>query len=97
MPQNTTITQRLMQEFSLQEWQVTNVMNLIDEGSTIPFIARYRKEMTGALNDEVLRSFHERLHYLRNLDTKKEQVIEAIHQQGQLTDELREKISQAAP
>lgn len=96
MPQNTTITQRLMQEFSLQEWQVTNVMNLIDEGSTIPFIARYRKEMTGALNDEVLRSFHERLHYLRNLDTKKEQVIEAIHQQGQLTDELREKISQAA-
>ena len=67
-------------------------MKLIDEGNTIPFISRYRKEATGSLNDEVLRNLHERLTYLRNLEEKKEQVLSSIEEQGMLTDELRDKI-----
>ena len=69
--------------------------SLIDEGNTIPFIARYRKEMTGSLNDEVLRDLHERLIYLRNLEEKKAQVLGSIEEQGKLTDELRERIEAA--
>ncbi|MDK2807153.1 MAG: protein Tex [Thermoanaerobacterium sp.] len=82
----------LKQEFNLKDFQVLNTIKLIDEGNTIPFIARYRKEATGSLSDEVLRSFYERLTYLRNLEEKKEDTIRLIDEQGKLTDEIREKI-----
>lgn len=90
-----SIARQLQQEFSLQEWQVTNVLQLIDEGNTIPFIARYRKEMTGTLSDEILRDFHERLIYLRNLEAKKEQVIGSITEQEKMTPELLAQIQSA--
>ncbi|MFR2793403.1 MAG: Tex family protein [Eisenbergiella sp.] len=86
------IINRLKDELSVQRWQVEAAVKLIDEGNTIPFISRYRKEATGALNDEVLRNLHERLVYLRNLEEKKESVLASIEEQGSLTDELREKI-----
>lgn len=86
------IINRLKDELSVQRWQVEAAVKLIDEGNTIPFISRYRKEATGSLNDEVLRNLHERLIYLRNLEEKKESVLAAIEEQGGLTDELREKI-----
>ena len=86
------IINRLKDELSVQRWQVEAAVKLIDEGNTIPFISRYRKEATGSLNDEVLRNLHERLIYLRNLEEKKESVLAAIEEQGSLTDELREKI-----
>lgn len=86
------IINRLKDELSVQRWQVEAAVKLIDEGNTIPFISRYRKEATGSLNDEVLRNLHERLTYLRNLEEKKESVLAAIEEQGGLTDELREKI-----
>ena len=72
------IIKKLAQELAIKEEQAKAAVQLIDEGNTIPFIARYRKEMTGALNDETLRNLHERLLYLRNLEEKKEQVINAI-------------------
>lgn len=83
---------KLKEELSVEKWQVEAAVKLIDEGNTIPFIARYRKEVTGSLNDEVLRELYERLNYLRNLEEKKEQVIGSIQEQGKLTDELKEKI-----
>ena len=83
---------KLKEELKVETWQVEAAVGLIDEGNTIPFIARYRKEATGSLNDEVLRDLHERLVYLRNLEEKKEQVLKSIEEQGKLTDELREKI-----
>ncbi len=83
---------KLSEELAVQKWQVEAAVNLIDEGNTIPFISRYRKEVTGSLNDEVLRNLFERLTYLRNLEEKKEQVIGSIEEQGKLTDELKEKI-----
>lgn len=83
------IKKQLIKEFKLEQWQIDNTLNLIDEGNTIPFIARYRKEMTGTLSDEVLRDLSERLTYLRNLEARKEQVINAISEQGKLTDELK--------
>ncbi len=86
---------KLTEEFKVQKWQVEAAVKLIDEGNTIPFISRYRKEATGALNDEILRNLHERLQYLRNLEEKKEQVISSIEEQGKLTDELRTSIEQA--
>lgn len=85
----------LQTELSLKPQQVKDTIELIDEGNTIPFIARYRKEVTGSLDDEVLRNFHERLLYLRNLESKKEQVIESIKEQEALTPELEAKINQA--
>ncbi len=75
--------------------QVESAVKLIDEGNTIPFIARYRKEATGSLNDEVLRQLFERLNYLRNLEDKKQQVIASIEEQGKLTDELKSQIEAA--
>lgn len=95
MQELNTIARQLQQEFALQEWQVTNVLQLIDEGNTIPFIARYRKEMTGTLSDEILRDFNERLAYLRNLEAKKEQVIASITEQEQMTPELLTQIQNA--
>ena len=86
------INQKITEELDVARWQVDAAVNLIDEGNTIPFIARYRKEATGELNDEQLRKLFERLGYLRNLEEKKEQVLKSIEEQGLLTDELREQI-----
>lgn len=83
---------KLKEELKVEKWQVEAAVKLIDEGNTIPFISRYRKEATGSLNDEVLRNLYERLNYLRNLEEKKEQVIGSIEEQGKLTEELKEKI-----
>ena len=83
---------KLKDELQVEKWQVEAAVKLIDEGNTIPFISRYRKEATGSLNDEVLRNLYERLVYLRNLEDKKNQVLNSIEEQGKLTDELREKI-----
>ncbi len=86
---------KLQQEFELKQTQVENVIKLIDEGNTIPFIARYRKEMTGSLDDQVLRSLSERLVYLRNLEEKREQVKNTITEQGNMTEELEQKLALA--
>ncbi len=83
---------KLKEELKVEKWQVEAAVKLIDEGNTIPFISRYRKEATGSLNDEVLRNLDERLTYLRNLEEKKEQVLKSIEEQGKLTDELKERI-----
>ncbi|MGN0377410.1 MAG: Tex-like N-terminal domain-containing protein, partial [Suilimivivens sp.] len=83
---------KLKEELNVEKWQVEAAVKLIDEGNTIPFISRYRKEATGSLNDEQLRNLHERLTYLRNLEEKKEQVIGSIEEQGKLTEELKNKI-----
>ncbi len=83
---------KLKEELKVEKWQVEAAVKLIDEGNTIPFISRYRKEATGSLNDEVLRDLHERLTYLRNLEEKKEQVLKSIEEQGKLTEELQTKI-----
>ena len=89
------IIAKLSEELSVQKWQVEAAVGLIDEGNTIPFISRYRKEVTGSLNDEQLRNLHERLVYLRNLEDKKTQVLSSIEEQGKLTEELKEKILKA--
>ena len=94
MDQNL-INKQLMEELSLEQWQVENVISLLDEGNTIPFIARYRKEAHGTLSDEVLRTFSERLTYLRGLAEKKDQVIRTIEEQGKLTEELKAQIENA--
>ena len=86
------IFQTMKEELKVEKWQVEAAVKLIDEGCTIPFISRYRKEATGSLNDEQLRDLHERLTYLRNLEEKKEQVLGSIEEQGKLTEELKEKI-----
>lgn len=86
------INKVLAKELSVQFWQVEAAVKLIDEGNTIPFISRYRKEATGALNDEELRKLFERLNYLRNLEEKKAQVIVSIEEQGKMTEELRRQI-----
>ncbi len=86
------IIQVIKEELKVEKWQVEAAVKLIDEGNTIPFISRYRKEVTGSLNDEQLRNLDERLTYLRNLEEKKEQVLKSIEEQGQLTEELKEKI-----
>ena len=91
------IAEQLTEELQIELWQTEAVISLIDEGNTIPFIARYRKEKHGSLNDEQLRNFSERLTYLRNLAEKKEQVIASIEEQGLMTDELRAKINEAKP
>lgn len=86
------INQKLTEELEVNRWQVDAAVQLIDEGNTIPFISRYRKEVTGSLNDEQLRKLHERLLYLRNLEEKKEQVLSSIEEQGKLTEELKNQI-----
>ena len=86
---------QLKEELKVEKWQVEAAVSLIDEGNTIPFIARYRKEKTGSLNDETLRDLHERLTYLRGLEERKQQVISSIEEQGMLTDELKERIEAA--
>lgn len=86
------INQKLTEELEVKRWQVDAAVKLIDEGNTIPFISRYRKEATGSLNDEQLRKLFERLTYLRNLEEKKEQVLSSIEEQGKLTEELKQQI-----
>ena len=89
------IIQVITDELKVEKWQVEAAVKLIDEGCTIPFISRYRKEATGSLNDEQLRSLHERLLYLRNLEDKKKQVLTSIEEQGKLTPELKKQILDA--
>ena len=86
------IIAQLAKELNIKTQQAQAAVQLIDEGNTIPFISRYRKEATGALNDEVLRNLFERLTYLRNLEEKKEQVLASIEEQGKLTEELKQQI-----
>ncbi len=90
-----SINEKLIQEFGLKPFQVEKVIKLIDEGNTIPFIARYRKEATGQMSDEQLRDMFERLTYLRNLEKRKEEVIRLIDEQGKLTEELQAEIEKA--
>lgn len=89
------VKETLKKEFNLKDFQVENTIKLIDEGNTIPFIARYRKEATGSLSDEVLRNFYDRLTYLRNLEEKKQDTIRLIDEQGKLTEEIKAKIENA--
>ena len=89
------IAETLSNELKIKNWQSNAVIKLIDEGNSIPFIARYRKEVTGSLDDEILRNFNERLEYLRNLESKKEQIIGSIDEQGKLTEDLIKEISKA--
>ena len=89
------ILKTLTEEFSLKPFQVENTVKLIDEGNTIPFIARYRKEATGSLDDQLLRELSDRLSYLRNMDETREKIKKSIEEQGALTDELIEAIENA--
>ena len=89
------INEKIAQELHIKTSQVENTIKLIDDGNTIPFIARYRKEATGGLSDEILRDLGERLTYLRNLETRKEEIIKSIDEQGKLTDELTIAIASA--
>ena len=89
------IIKKIASELEVQTWQAEAAVKLIDEGNTIPFIARYRKEATGTLDDEQLRKLYERLVYLRNLEDKKQQVLTSIEEQGKLTEELRKQILEA--
>lgn len=89
------IINQLVSELGVKEKQIISAIDLIDQGNTIPFIARYRKEVTGNLDDEVLRKLNDRLLYLRNLETRKEEVIRLIDEQGKLTDELKQSIVNA--
>ena len=79
-------------QFKLQRWQVENTVKLIDEGNTIPFIARYRKEAHGTLDDQTLREISERLQYLRNLDKRREEILNSINEQEKLTPELEKAV-----
>lgn len=90
------INQILAQEFKLQQQQIDSTIELVDDGKTIPFIARYRKEVTGSLDDQILREIYDRLTYLRNLEKRKVEVSNAITEQGKMTDEITSEISKAA-
>ena len=89
------ISQQLTEEFKLRPDHVENILKLLDEGNTIPFIARYRKEMTGAIDDQVLRAFNDRYEYLKNLAKRKDEVVNAITEQGKMTDEIQSALAQA--
>ena len=86
---------KLAKEFSMTSIHSANVINLIDEGNTIPFIARYRKEMTGSCDDQKLREFADRLKYLRNLDKRKQEIADSITEQGKMTDEIMIALAKA--
>ena len=90
------ILKTLTEEFKLKPFQVENTVKLIDEGNTIPFIARYRKEVTGSLDDQILRELSDRLAYLRNMDETREKIKKSIEEQGALTEELIQAIDNAA-
>ena len=89
------IKQQLTEEFKLKPEHAENVLKLLDEGNTIPFIARYRKEMTGAIDDQVLRAFNDRYEYLKNLDKRKEEVVRSITEQGKMNEEIQASIDSA--
>ncbi len=89
------ILKKLQQEFNIKDFQAENTVKLIDEGNTIPFIARYRKELTGSLNDQIIRAISDRLTYLRGLDEKRNQIIKTIEEQGNMTPEILSKIENA--
>ncbi len=89
------INEKIARDLGVKTWQVEAAVKLIDEGNTIPFIARYRKEATGPLTDEQLRGLGESLAYLRSLEERKEKVMESIDEQGKLTPELRKRIEEA--
>ena len=89
------IIKTLAQELEIKPWQAEAAVKLIDDGNTIPFIARYRKEVTGGLNDEVLRAFDQRLQYLRNLEDRKAVVRASIEEQGKMTEELSRELERA--
>jgi uncharacterized protein len=90
-----SITQRIAKELNAEEWQVKAAVDLLDGGATVPFIARYRKEATGTLDDVQLRALDERLRYLRELDERRKAVIESIREQGKLADDLLVEINAA--
>ena len=90
------IARQIENEFSLKPWQVKNTLELIDVGNTIPFIARYRKEATGSLDDQLLRELSDRLTYLRNLDEQKDKIINSITEQELMTDEILKAIDSAS-
>ena len=89
------ISKQLEKEFNLKPWQVENTLKLIDDGNTIPFIARYRKEVTGSLDDQLLRELNDRLTYLRSLEEQKEKVINSITEQELMTEEIMKSIEAA--
>ena len=89
------ILNQITQEFKLREDHVKNIVELLDEGNTIPFIARYRKEMTGHIDDQVLRELSDRLTYLRNIEKRKEEVSKSITEQGKMTDEIAASLTAA--
>lgn len=89
------IAKSLEKELKIKEWQINATIDLIDQGNTIPFIARYRKEATGSLDDEVLRKFNERLNYLRKLEDRKETILKSIEEQGKLTEDIKNKINKS--
>ena len=89
------ILQTITQEFSLKPEHVNNIVALLDDGNTIPFIARYRKELTGHIDDQVLRELSDRLTYLRNLETRKGEVERSITEQGKMTDEIKQSLEAA--
>ena len=90
------INKTLAAEFKVRQEQIDNTVSLIDDGKTIPFIARYRKELTGSLDDQVLREIFERLTYLRNLEKRKSEILSSIEEQGKLTDEIKAAVSAAS-
>ena len=90
------IEKLLSLEFGLRLVQVQNIINLLDEGCTIPFIARYRKELTGGVDDQTLRAFDDRLKYLRNLNKRKEEVSNLLIEQGNMTDEIQSALDNAS-
>lgn len=89
------IVKQLELEFSLKPWQAENTVKLIDDGNTIPFIARYRKEATGSLDDQLLRELNDRLNYLRSLEEQKEKIIASITEQEKMTDDIAKSIENA--
>ena len=89
------INQQLSLELNLKQHHVDNIINLLDEGCTIPFIARYRKELTGSCDDQTLRAFADRLNYLRNLNKRREEVFNLINEQGNMTDEIKKSLDDA--
>ena len=89
------ILRQITEEFKLREDHVQNIIQLLDEGNTIPFIARYRKEMTGHIDDQVLRDFADRLNYLRNIEKRKAEVTASITEQGKMTEEIAKALELA--
>ena len=89
------ILKQITEEFKLRDEHVRNIVSLLDEGNTIPFIARYRKEMTGHIDDQVLRELADRLTYLRNIEKRKDEVTKSIEEQGKMTEEIAAALSKA--